>query len=95
LSETVGFRVARRRKKTTTVAHVRWFDAAIQTGLPCPPGEVTGVLENESAGLLLRETDRLITLALDRCLDTGEVRLILTIPRENVRSVRRFVAEAD
>ena len=31
-----------------------------------------------------------IVIALDRCLDTKDVRLVLCVPKANVRSVRRF-----
>jgi hypothetical protein len=77
----------------TSLVYVRWFDSAIYTGQACQPGELTGVCENESAGLLVQEDAEKITLALDRCLDTKDVRLVLCIPKANVRQIRRMRTE--
>jgi hypothetical protein len=76
----------------TTIVYVRWFDSAIYKGEACHPDLLGGACENESAGVLVREDDDSITIALDRCLDTGDVRLVLCVPRANVLSVRRFRA---
>lgn len=81
------------RKKTNravTVAYVRWFDSAVYKGEACQPEDLSGFCENESAGVLLSEDDKSITIALDRCIDTKDVRLALCVPKANVRSVRRF-----
>lgn len=77
-------------KKKQFIAWVRWFDSAIYKGEPCQPADLSGVTENESAGLLLEDDETKITIALDRCLDTKDVRLVLCIPKANVRQVRRF-----
>lgn len=82
------------KKRTVEVVLVRWFDSAIYKGDPCQPEELSGYLENESAGLLVAENDDWITLALDRCLDTGDVRLTLCIPRTNIRAIRRWKVKA-
>jgi hypothetical protein len=76
--------------KTTTLAYVRWFDSAIYKGEACQPDHIGGACENESAGVLVREDRKEIVIALDRCLDTKDVRLVLCVPKANVRSVRRF-----
>ena len=75
-----------------TVAYVRWFDSAIYKGEPCRPDELSGICHNESAGLVVDEDKDKITLALDRCLDTQDVRLVISIPKANVTSIRRFRA---
>jgi len=76
----------------TTIAYVRWFDSAIYKGDPCQPDQLTGTTENESAGILVSEDDNTITIALDRCLDTKDVRLVLCVPKANILSIRRFRA---
>lgn len=76
----------------TTVAYVRWFDSAIYTGEACQIDELTGYSEMESAGVLLDEDDDKITLAVDRSLETKNVRLVICIPKANVREVQRFRA---
>ncbi len=78
--------------KVTRVVLVRWFDAAITHGETCRPEDVSGILENESAGLLVAESKDSITLAMDRCIDTGNLRGTLCIPKVNIRRVYRFKA---
>lgn len=80
----------KKSKATVKIAYVRWFDSAVYKGEACQPGELSGICENESAGVLLSEDKKSITIALDRCLDTKDVRLVLCVPKANVRSVRRF-----
>jgi hypothetical protein len=75
---------------TTKLAYVRWFDSAIYKGEACQPEDLTGTCENESAGVLVKEDDKEITIALDRCLDTKDVRLVLCVPKANVRSIQHF-----
>jgi hypothetical protein len=79
-----------KKKKTVKLAYVRWFDSSITHGETCMPEDAAGVLENESAGCIVREDKRSITLALDRCLKTEGLRCTLCIPKVNVRFVRRF-----
>jgi hypothetical protein len=74
----------------TTVVYVRWFDSAIYTGEACPADELDGYSEMESAGVLLHEDDDKITLAVDRSLETQNVRLVICIPKANVREIQRF-----
>lgn len=71
----------------TTIAYVRWFDSAIYHD-PCQLEDLSGYCENESAGLLIAQDADKITLAVDRCLDTKEIRMVLCIPMVNVRRVR-------
>ncbi len=73
----------------TEVIYLRWFDSSILPNLE--QGEdVPGVCENESAGLLVAEDESTVTIALDRCRDTGRHRLLLCVPRVNIRSIERF-----
>ena len=41
--------------KKTVIAYVRWFDSSITYGETVTPDEVRGVLENEAAGVLVRQ----------------------------------------
>jgi len=79
-----------KKKERTRLAYVRWFDSAIYKGEPCQPDDIDATLENESAGVLIREDKKTIAIALDRCLDTKDVRLVLCIPKVNIRRIRRF-----
>lgn len=74
----------------TTIAYVRWFDSAIYTGEACQADDLTGYSEMESAGVLLQEDDDKITLSVDRSLETQNVRLVICIPKANVREIQRF-----
>jgi hypothetical protein len=92
-------RMAKTRKATVKkkasrirLAYVRWFDSGITDYQACSPKEAAGILENESAGVLVAEDKKSITIALDRCLDTESLRCTLCIPKVNVRSIRRFQA---
>lgn len=78
------------KPKPAALVLVRWFDSALYRGEACAPDDISGFCENESAGLLVREDEQSITLALDRCIDTADVRCVLCIPKANVRTVRRF-----
>ncbi len=73
------------------LVYVRWFDSAIYQLPAFNPGDMNdGPCRNESAGLLIRDEPEWIALALDRCIDTGYVRLVLRIPRVNVLSIQYF-----
>jgi hypothetical protein len=78
----------KRKAARATLVYVRWFDSAIFY-VPLQADELTGYCEMESAGFLVEETPDSLTLALDRTLDTGALRLMLCIPKVNVRSVRK------
>lgn len=78
------------RPKPATLVHVRWFDSGITDYIATAPEDAAVVMEMESAGLLLREDKRSITLALDRGIDSGNLRCTLRIPKANVRRIRRF-----
>jgi hypothetical protein len=79
-------------KSATVLVHVRWFDSSITQGEITTPEDAAGILENESAGVLIKEDKKCITLALDRCIGTGGLRCTLCIPKVNIRRVRRFKA---
>lgn len=71
-----------------TIAYIRWFgpqvlDAANTEDLPT-------LSEMESAGLLLEDTEKYVVLALDRCIDTGDLNCCLCIPKVNIRSIHKF-----
>ena len=78
------------KKPLTRLALVRWFDSSITQGETTTADDAAGILENESAGVLIREDKKTITLALDRCLDTGGLRCTLCIPKVNIRRIRRY-----
>jgi hypothetical protein len=77
-----------RKRFGTVLAYVRWFDSAIYREGTCHAEDLTGFMENESSGLLISEDDSSVTIALDRCLETQGLRLVLCIPRANIRSFR-------
>lgn len=77
-------------KKPTVLAYVRWFDSSISGVETIPTEEAAGVLENESAGVLVCEDKKSITIALDHCIDTNGVRCTLCIPKVNVRRIKRI-----
>ena len=80
------------KKPRPEVVYLRWFDSSIYKGEACQPDQLTGFCQNESAGLLVSEDSDSITIALDRCLDNGDVRLILCVPKANVLEVRHLGA---
>jgi hypothetical protein len=79
-----------RHRFGTTLAYVRWFDSALVKDDYCRAEDVTGYMENESCGILIRQNDNEVVIALDRCLDTQQLRLVLCIPRANVREFREI-----
>ena len=74
------------------IAYIRWFDSSITRGETISAEEACGVMEMESAGVVVREDKQSITISLDRCLGTQGLRCTLCIPRVNVRSIKRFRA---
>lgn len=80
------------RPKRPTLAYIRWFDSSITDGGACRPEDMAGILENESAGVLIAEDKKSVTIALDRCIETQNVRCSLCVPRVNIRSIRKFRA---
>lgn len=81
-----------RKKKpapTTTLAYVRWFDASYQRD-ECTLEELVPVVELESAGLLVAESEESISIALDHYRADKTWRYIQHIPRVNVREIRRI-----
>lgn len=82
--------MSKKKKPLVSIAYIRWFDSSITTGHTCTPEEATGVLENESAGVLVCEDKKSITIALDRCIETNGLRCTLCIPKANVRRIKRI-----
>ncbi len=72
---------------------MKWFDASYQRG-ECNDQELVCRVELESAGLLVREDEESISIALDRYPLDGTWRYIEHIPKVNVLSIQRFVAKA-
>ena len=78
--------------KPTPLVYVHWFDSSITHGGTVDAADAAGVLENESAGVLVKEDKTCITIALDRCLGTQGLRCTLCIPKVNVLRLKRFRA---
>lgn len=78
------------KKTGTVIAYIRWFDSAIYKGEPCLAEELNGFMENESSGILVKESKDDVTIALVRCLETDNLRLVLCIPRANIRAMRKI-----
>jgi hypothetical protein len=81
----------RKTRLGTKLVHVQWFDASITQGETIDAEDAQGLLENESVGILIQEDADSITIALDRCVESGRLRCTLCIPKVNVRRVRRFL----
>lgn len=78
--------------KNIIAVYVRWFDSSITQGETTSIEDAAGILENESFGLLVSEDKKCVTIALDRCLETQNLRCTLCIPRVNIRKIKRFKA---
>lgn len=78
------------KPKPVKLVYVRWFDSSITSDTRWTVADVNGILENEAAGLLISDDKKSITLAMDRCIDTGGMRGTICIPKVNVRRIRRF-----
>lgn len=72
-----------------TIALVKWFDASYQRGERSEEDLVPRV-ELVSAGLLVREDDETVSIALDRCDADGLWRDIEHIPKVNIRRIKRI-----
>ena len=71
------------------IALVRWFDASYQRG-ECTADEMVPRVELESAGLLVREDEESVSIALDQYHGDGTWRYIEHIPKVNIRKIRRL-----
>lgn len=69
---------------------IRWFDASYQRG-ECTAGDLVPRVELESAGFLVREDGKSISVALDRYCGDQTWRHIEHIPKVNVLEIRRAV----
>jgi hypothetical protein len=72
------------------VAYVRWFDSNMYAGGEFDLDEVGQFAEMESVGFVVKEDKVSITLALDHSLSSDRLRMLICIPKVNVRSIRRF-----
>ena len=78
----------RDKKAHRTIAFVRWFDASYQRG-ECSAAELVTRVEIESAGLLVREDQETISIALDQYDPDGTWRYIEHIPKVNTLYICR------
>ena len=76
------------RKGNVTLLWVRWFDASYQRG-ECTETELVTKVELESAGLLVREDEESVSIALDSYSNDGTWRYIEHIPKVNIRRMKR------
>jgi hypothetical protein len=76
--------------KTTTLVWVRWFDASYQHG-ECTVDELVSKVELESAGLLVAEDAKTVSLALDYYQADDTWRHIQHIPKVNVIRMKKVV----
>ena len=72
-----------------TIAYVRWQDAAYQAGEQTV-SEMVRYVELHSAGLLVREDDQTLTLAIDHFPGDQTYRRILHIPVCNITHLEKF-----
>ena len=71
------------------VAFVRWFDASFQLD-ECGTDELNPGIVMESAGIIAREDDSHLSLALDSCPDQGVWRRVLHVPKAYILDCQRF-----
>lgn len=71
------------------VAFVRWFDASFQLD-ECGTDELNPGIVMESAGIIAREDDSHLSLALDSCPDQGVWRRVLHVPKAYILASHRF-----
>jgi hypothetical protein len=76
-------------KTKRTIVWIRWFDASYQRG-ECSEDELVPKVEIESAGLLVREDEESISLALDQYDADRTWRYIEHIPKVNVRKMKKL-----
>jgi len=74
------------------VVWVRWFDASYQRG-ECTVEELVPRVEIESAGLLVREDEETVSIALDYFDGDRTWRYIEHIPKVNIRDYRKLRIE--
>jgi len=77
------------RHGKVTLAYVTWFDASYQRG-ECTSDELVPQVELQSAGLLVRENEETVSIALDSYTNDGTWRYIEHIPKVNIRRIRRI-----
>lgn len=77
------------KKTRPTVVYVEWFDASYQRG-ECEESDLVCRVELRSAGILIREDDESISLALDSYEGDKTWRHIEHIPKVNVKLIRKF-----
>ena len=73
------------------VVLVKWIDASYERG-ECSTADAGGLAEATTAGILVKEDDESLTLALDWFGDQEHWRFLETIPKVCVRSIRRINA---
>lgn len=81
--------MTKRLKKTVTLVWVRWFDASYQRG-ECTDSELVTKVELESAGLLVREDEESVSIAMDSYVNDRTWRHIEHIPKVNILRIKRL-----
>lgn len=71
------------------LAHIKWFDASYQRG-ECTADELFSEVYLHSAGILVRETETVVTLAIDRYDNDETWRYISHIPKVNIVEIQTF-----
>lgn len=77
-----------KRRFNQTIVFVQWVDACRQEG-PCRIEDLSPECILESAGILVHETDEVISLALDACPSNESWRCISHIPKSYIKAIRR------
>lgn len=75
------------------IAFVKWIDASYQRG-ECSYDELNPSVVMWSAGLLIRDDDEFISIAIDSFADDETFRYIEHIPRVNIIELRTIEREA-
>lgn len=76
------------QRAKTVIAYVEWFDASYQRG-ECDASELVPRVNLQSAGLLVREDEESVSIALDQYSVDGIWRYIEHIPKVNVLKLRK------
>lgn len=77
-----------------TLTYVRWLDASYQRG-ECCEHELCEEVYLHTAGILVRETDRVVSVAMDRYDAEGTWRHIQHIPKGMIVGRKDVVLEVE
>lgn len=71
------------------VVIIRWFDSFFVKG-DIKADEVDPAIELTACGMLVKEDDDRVTIALDLDPASSEFRYVLTIPKVNIRAMKKY-----